>query len=408
MNANKKREEEKKPLVIQPLANRDWKEASRALRAQKYGITGTLQRGEGGPEGAGEAADAVVKEKEGVRYGLNIPTTAKPEDVQDTNGVEHTEQEETQPEPEVHKTDDQRAIDALTGVQQTSTLTIPTTEEEAFTHSYHSAPPAPTLSDYAAVPVEEYGAAMLRGMGWKGPTKPNTPNSSKPNAKKVPPPPKRPALLGIGADPNAAISEELGAWGRNKGRGREKEVIYNPLVLKNKGTGERLTEDELREKMKRQKEDAANEKFVVEDLEIRDKRKGERNGDADKEREREKRRRRDRDTSPSYDDREREKRKRDRDYDRKERSDRRDRDREPRDKNRDYERSSGRRERYDDEKERKRDRYDDEKDRKRDRYDDERGYKSKESRRYDDRERERDRDRERERERERGYRSSRR
>lgn len=338
VDATKKKEEEKKPLVIAALKNRDWREESRQARARKYGISVGAKEDE--KSGEAEGADKVVKETHGVRYGLNVKERS-------TSAVEedHTIGEEAavveQKPDEVEKTDEQRAIDALTGVQPVSTLTIPANEEEAFATSYATAPPAPSLSDYDAVPVEEYGAAMLRGMGWKGPSTTSTPASK----KKQPPPAKRPALLGIGADPNAAVAEELGAWGRKTGRGRDKDIVYNPLVLKNKGTGERVTEDELKEKMRLQKEKAANERFVVGDLEIRDKR-----GDDGRERRRdghdgdEDRRRRRREDSRE---RRHGRKDRDRDYDRRDREREHGRYRDDSRRRRDRSRDSHRRDRDD-------------------------------------------------------------
>ncbi|KAG9949288.1 hypothetical protein KCU85_g4360, partial [Aureobasidium melanogenum] len=373
VNARAPKKEEKKPLVITALANRDWREASKRQRAQKYGITSEqLDAKTQGAQNA-EGADKVVKETEAVKYGLNVFAPTATADAEDTQQEEQKQQQEEIPTQ--HKTADQLAIDALTGAAPTSTLTIPTTaitEEDAFNDSYHSAPPAPSLSDYAAVPVEEYGAAMLRGMGWKGPSS----NPSKPttaNGKKALPPAKRPALLGIGADPNAAAqAEELGAWGKSSSRGRKEPTMFIPVSMKNKKTGETLTEEELREKIRRDKEEAENQRFVVNDLEIRDRKRGTRDDEGRKRRddysddeEERRRRRKDRERDNDRKDRShrdrsrdhrdyhdkksssRRERSRDRDYYDKKSSSRRDRsrDRDYERRDRDYEKSSSRRDR---------------------------------------------------------------
>lgn len=39
---------------------------------------------------------------------------------------------------------------------------------EAFQKNLDELPDEASLEDYANVPVEEFGAALLRGMGWKG------------------------------------------------------------------------------------------------------------------------------------------------------------------------------------------------------------------------------------------------
>lgn len=55
-----------------------------------------------------------------------------------------------------------------------------------------------TSKDYEDVPVEEFGAALLRGMGWKGPDKESAPLHTRHR--------QRGAILGIGAKP---IDKEL-------------------------------------------------------------------------------------------------------------------------------------------------------------------------------------------------------
>ncbi|KAG9850059.1 hypothetical protein KCU98_g6179, partial [Aureobasidium melanogenum] len=357
VDARAPKKEEKKPLVITALANRDWREASKRQRAQKYGITTEQLDARRESAQNAEGADKVVKETEAVKYGLNVFAPSATASAEDTQQLQEPEQIR-EDKPEQQKTADQLAIDALTGAAPTSTLTIPTTavtEEDAFNDSYHSAPPAPSLSDYAAVPVEEYGAAMLRGMGWKGPS---TTSSQPKTTKKQLPPAKRPALLGIGADPNAAAqAEELGAWGKSSSRGRKEPTMFIPVSMKNKKTGETLTEEELRDKIRRDKEEAENQRFIVNDLEIRDKKRERRDEDGrkrrdeyysdnDDEKEEEKRRRR-KDRERDYDRHDH----RSRDYDRKDRRDRdRSRDRETRrdrSRDRDYydKKSSSRRDR---------------------------------------------------------------
>jgi hypothetical protein len=342
VNAQAVKKEEKGPLVITALANRDWREASKRQRAQKYGISAEQldARKEQHVEGNAQGADTVVKETDAVKYGLNVfaPIAAAPEDV----AQEEQQQQEEEKETPQHKTADQLAIDALTGAAPTSTLTIPaaaTTEEDAFASTFHSAPPAPTLSDYTAVPVEEYGAAMLRGMGWKGPsTAPSAPtkNGKKPSLL----PTKRPALLGIGADPNAAKqAEELGAWGKTSARRGKEPTMFIPVSMKNKRTGETLTEEELKNKIRKDKEEAENNRFVANDLEIRDKKSSSSRRDGDARR-----------NDYSDDDGER-RRRRDRDYDRHDKPrDHRDSRKDKRDRSRDQHRDSRRdssRDRYD-------------------------------------------------------------
>ncbi|CAH6722750.1 pre-mRNA-splicing factor Spp2p [[Candida] jaroonii] len=82
---------------------------------------------------------------------------------------------------------------------------------------------------YKEIPVEEFGAALLRGMGWN---KANERKVSKPNLEKR----KQGLLLGLGAKSvnNDEIAQELLG-------SRAKFSI--PVVKKNKATGEIIRED---------------------------------------------------------------------------------------------------------------------------------------------------------------------
>jgi hypothetical protein len=74
--------------------------------------------------------------------------------------------------------------------------------------------------------------------------------------KEVKPVERRPALLGVGAKPAAALGiPELGTWGE-KDKGKKKDAqSYNPVVLRNKITGEEITEEELQAKLTAQRND---------------------------------------------------------------------------------------------------------------------------------------------------------
>lgn len=172
------------------------------------------------------------------------------------------------------KTDDELALEALLGDGggRKSTMVLPAVvdapkddedaiwdgragtginEDDAFRIDVASRPDSASLDDYAAVPVEEFGAALLRGMGWKegevvGKRKDQV---SKPRILE-----RRPALLGIGAkEVPGGVGDEIGAWGRAaKGR-RKVEKSYNPVLLRNAKTGEMVTEEELKVKKEERK-----------------------------------------------------------------------------------------------------------------------------------------------------------
>ena len=70
-----------------------------------------------------------------------------------------------------------------------------------------------TLADYERVPVSQFGAALLRGMGWKEGTA-----ASRKNKGPVEPylPQSRPALLGIGAKEKEVLDD----GSQKKGKGK--------------------------------------------------------------------------------------------------------------------------------------------------------------------------------------------
>ena len=67
-------------------------------------------------------------------------------------------------------------------------------ESEKFNFDLNLRPAEPTEENYSKIPVSEFGAAMLRGMGWKGPEEEQSKSKNGP-IKYVP----RPERLGLGA-----------------------------------------------------------------------------------------------------------------------------------------------------------------------------------------------------------------
>ncbi len=184
---------------------------------------------------------------------------------------------------------EKRALDALLNGKPTDNdLVIPIqAEEDAFLNDVYNAPDAPTLEAYEATPIEGFGAAMLRGMGWKDDdVKDKNGAAVKPQANK-----RRPALLGIGAKEEAATGVELGEWGGGKVKGKGKKVAqsYNPVALRNKRTGELISEEELKAKLENQ------EMVQDEDLEKRRRRNDDDKEENDERREKRRERRDDRD-----------------------------------------------------------------------------------------------------------------
>lgn len=117
-------------------------------------------------------------------------------------------------------------------------------EEKAFVQDISTRPDAPALDAYKRVPVEEFGAALLRGMGWKG----DSSNKDKETEKEREDASsglvqKRPAFLGLGAKSRDSASvNEAGSWG--KGASRRPERSYVPLAKKDRQTGEIIREED--------------------------------------------------------------------------------------------------------------------------------------------------------------------
>jgi hypothetical protein len=136
-------------------------------------------------------------------------------------------------------------------------------ETGSFRNDVASRPEPATLDRYDAIPVEEFGAALLRGMGWKEGQaigRGNYSTSATDGRSQAPRiPERRPGFLGIGAkDVSGGKAEaELGAWGKAamrkgarkageaQGGGGNTQGVYMPVLMRNKKTGEYITEEEL-------------------------------------------------------------------------------------------------------------------------------------------------------------------
>lgn len=250
-----------KVLVIPRMKNRDWREEIRRGRPSRNLLP---------PEVQAQRNSKVIQKAKPVditstaddesKWGLTIMRNNKPEE----NSIGGTDiasvvvaSEITvggQPSVEVspEKTDDERAIEALMGIENEKggqKLVIPaaesddnngsirTKEEDAFKRAMRSAPDVSTLEDYERVPVEEFGAALLRGMGWKEGAR----NISLPKDVK-----RRQNLLGLGAK-ELKGAEELGAWVQRS----------DPKRLNRRGPGgdHRPKANEYREAEQRRKEE---------------------------------------------------------------------------------------------------------------------------------------------------------
>lgn len=230
-----KQDEKKKegPLVIPKLGNRDWRGEARARIGGRGGGKNLLpaevqaqreaekRKREGGAGEKKEGIDVVNSNDAKIVWGLSVrKKEEKPEaipgeedkDVEENHAEKKVDEEEQKP-----KTVDEEALEALLGNRKERKgpdLVIPAASEvqddvglineiDAYRRAIASAPDVSTLEDYERIPVEEFGAALLRGMGWKGPSA-----DGKSSVKEVK---RRQNLLGLGAK-ELKDAEELGAW----------------------------------------------------------------------------------------------------------------------------------------------------------------------------------------------------
>ncbi|PVH71660.1 hypothetical protein DL98DRAFT_563827 [Cadophora sp. DSE1049] len=229
-------------LVIKKMANRDWRAEAQANTDARRGMRGTgkdllpkeerakrdgVKRQAEGKEGEGkkEGVDVVNGNDGDIQWGLSVRKRARTEDADDLRDGKKEGGENAPPAPsenleniqkleeaQISKpskpaTADEEALASLLGTNKERKgpeLIIPTplTEQEAYKAAVASAPDPSSLEDYERIPVEEFGAALLRGMGWKGEKNVDT---KKRDVK------RRQNLLGLGAK-ELDGAEELGAW----------------------------------------------------------------------------------------------------------------------------------------------------------------------------------------------------
>ena len=250
------------PLVIPSAKNRDWRAEAERRRRKAGGKGGHLPpeayaRGE--KEGGGGAE--VDNTGEGEKYGLQVFERRQQQGETTAGGGEGMEvdeegeggpaaEQQQQPQP---KTEEELALEALLhGDKPKNTLvlaavtqnvdwrtaSLESREEDAYKQDVASRPDVPTLDEYEAVPVHEFGAALLRGMGWKEGQELG--KNRRPAAAKLRTLEKRPAFLGIGAKPKEDVPE-LGTWGKadkkRKGNNRRPDTTYVPVLLVDRRTG---------------------------------------------------------------------------------------------------------------------------------------------------------------------------
>lgn len=269
---------EKEPLVIKVESRNNWRDRPGTNRRGRNLLPQEVQ-----VQAAGNVA-AVETETPSIAYGLSLAPTQNVS----ADGITRENEPDvaivSEPEPRAPLTQDEIALQALIceseGGEQTrrSDLVIESTrtegrydESSSFRADVATRPDQASLDAYDAVPVEEFGAALLRGMGWKEGQAIGRENYGNTTAaKEARVPARRPGFLGIGAkDIGGAkgAEVEIGAWGKAAMRkGSRKggdgsgstEGVYMPVVMKSKTTGEHLTEEEFKLRQKEATERKAN------------------------------------------------------------------------------------------------------------------------------------------------------
>ncbi|KAH6663657.1 DExH-box splicing factor binding site-domain-containing protein [Halenospora varia] len=273
VNEEKKKEE----LVIASLGNRDWRGEMRAKKGKNL-LPPEVQkereaaRQSANGEGVGkkEGVDVVNSNDGEISWGLSVRKRVKVEDVVEGGEMDVEKVEVLKEEEEKKQTADEEALEALLGqrqekkgpdlvISQTSQSETlpPVSEQDAYKRAIALAPDVSTLEDYERVPVEEFGAALLRGMGWKG--------EKVKGAKEVK---RRQNLLGLGAK-ELKDAEELGAWvqrsdvkrlkpagsgGRSGGRGGERRPRVHEYNRERERRDERRSEGSYRRERERERE----------------------------------------------------------------------------------------------------------------------------------------------------------
>ncbi|CAI7653812.1 unnamed protein product [Penicillium pancosmium] len=281
--------DEKKPLVIPVTSQNNWRDRPgvNTKKGKKNLLPREVQAMQEAQKNGQASTGAVETEGPSMAYGLSFAKESTGnEDTPATKDI-HQPMEVAKPAEESKPlTDDQLALQALikesTGeLERRSDLVIEASkarddeedgrydESSSFKTDVKSRPESATLDQYNAIPVEEFGAALLRGMGWKdGQTIGRGNYGSSENAKKANEPrvpPRRAGFLGIGAkDSGKGAEVEFGAWGKSAMRkasrkqGEENadgntEGVYMPVTMRNKNTGEYITEEDLATKKREAK-----------------------------------------------------------------------------------------------------------------------------------------------------------
>jgi hypothetical protein len=289
-------EDKNKPLIIPVTSKNNWRDRAgvNAKKGKKNLLPAEVQAMQAAQKNGQAPGEATMEtDAPSMAHGLSFAQQSTEQAQNGRAADEDQAMPDATPVESKPLTDDQIAMQALIReskgeVERRSDLIIEAAtkgeEEDAsaqhseigsFRNDVASRPEPASLDAYNAIPVEEFGAALLRGMGWKDGQSIGRGDYSSATAaeraNKPRVPERRPGFLGIGAKDSAGgkgAEAELGAWGkaamrkasRKQGEENDKaEGVYMPITMRNKKTGERLTEEELAALKKEAKSKPAKE-----------------------------------------------------------------------------------------------------------------------------------------------------
>ncbi|KAG5973694.1 hypothetical protein E4U58_004531 [Claviceps cyperi] len=255
-----------KQYVIAKQPNRDWRSEIKAQRRSKNLLPEEAQQQQNGhgqnSSSAQNRQSNPAEPDDGLKWGLTIAAEKKADadqgatDDRDERDTEQTQQaqEQTSVSALAHPPDtrprtddeDEEAMNALLGKKTDPERRIPApSEDEVYKRDAAAAGAASTLEDYEAMPVEEFGAALLRGMGWNG----------EPTGPKVKEVRRRPNRLGLGAE-ELKDAEDLGGWNQKgtKGKPRPRLADYRREESRRKEERTKGREDSYKRERERERE----------------------------------------------------------------------------------------------------------------------------------------------------------
>ncbi|TIA80576.1 hypothetical protein E3P98_02611 [Wallemia ichthyophaga] len=219
--------EKQQPLVIPSQANIDWRDKKKAQRYrpnQEQPVvvnesTATREKLNDGPERVGlQTATSTLKTEDPLAE-TSVDPAQEPNESVEEQALKYLLSDE---KPESKQ-------DEIEAIPMTTAPGI--SDADAFKEDVAARAEESTMEEYSRVPVEQFGAALLRGMGWKegtaasrtrsGPTEPYLPDS-------------RPSLLGIGASTRPNNDKDKKESSKDSRMKRQAMNTYRPLTKHSK------------------------------------------------------------------------------------------------------------------------------------------------------------------------------